>query len=384
MKSYDKIISAEIEKISNSMKEYSNDNDSITQKFNKSKMEKVENESSFSLFGNVQDNKGNGSNPLPSEGEEEDIAFYKTYYITNNEKKIKEEKVEKKEEDKQNEQNKNVIITNENKKIDDIKEDLNKDKVIDIVIEIKYSETYDLKCIIEILQKKYNLEVVIDILLKNKVSEKLMNKIKGIPFKRHRRKAKEIKKDIEKKEIKKGRKVKGSTDVGSHTKNFSDNIMSKVRALLINYVVNSVNIILKKENSKYRLKKLNAKNMNNLRRDDNLKYLEMTLEDFLSQDISPKNNNYPKDENKKIILKIKKEQKLKSLFKLTFGEWMNIFLMKEKKNEFEFEGLDLLLTTLLHDNEDNEQYFVDCVFIIYNYERWFYMKKVKNITNDNK
>ena len=346
-------------------------------------MGKEENESSFSLFSNVQDNKGNGSNPLPWEGEEEDIAFYITYF-TNYEKKMKEEKVEKKEENKQNAQNKNVIITNENKKIDDIKEDLNKDKVIDIVIEIKYSETYDLKCIIEILQKNCNLNVVIDILLKNKVSEKLMNKIQGIPIKRYRRKANQIKKDKEKKEIKKGRKVKGSTDVGSHTKDFSDNIMSKVRALLINYVVNSVNIILKKENPIYRLKKLNAKNMNNLRRDDNLKYLEMTLEDFLSQDISPKNNRYPNDENKKIILIIKKEQKLKSLFKLTFGEWMNIFLMKEKNNEFEFEGLDLLLTTLLHDNEDNEQYFVDCVFILYNYERWFYLKKVKNITNDNK
>ena len=367
-----------------SINESNGDNDSLTKKYNESKMEIEDNESSFSFFNNVEYNKGNGSNPMQINKIEEDISNFKTNFNTNYEKKIKEEKVEKKEENKQNEQNKNVIITNENKKIDDIKEDLNKDKVIDIVIEIKYAETYDLKCIIEILQKKCNLKVVIDILLRNKISEKLMNKIQGIPIKRHRRKANQNKKNKKKKTIKKGRKEKGSTDVGSHTKNVSDNIMSKVRALLINYVVYSVNIILKKENSIYRLKKLNAKNMNNLRKDDNLKYLKMTLEDFLSQDISPKNNRYPNDENKKIILIIKKEQKLKSLFKLTFGEWMNIFLMKEKNNEYEFKGLDLLLTTLLHDNEDNEQYFVDCVFILYNYERWFYLKKVKNITNDNK
>ena len=360
------------------------DNDSLTKKFNESKTEKEVDESSFFYLNNVEYNKGNGNNPLQINKIEDDISNFKTNFKTNYEKKIKEEEVEKKENYKQNKQNQNVIITNENKKIDEIKEDLNKDKVVDIVIEIKYYEIYDLKCIIEIIQKQCNLKVVIDILRKNKISEIIMNKIYGIPMKRHRRKAKEVKKDKEKKFIKKGRKEKGSTDSGSHDKFCSDNIMSKVRALLINYVVHSVNIILKKENSRYYLKKLNAKNMNSLKRDDNLKYLEMTLEDFLSQDISPKNNKCPNDINKKIILKVKEDQKLESLFKLMFGEWINIFLMKEKNKQFEFKGLDLLLTTLLDENEDNDQYFVDCVFILYNYERWFYVKKVKNIPNDNK
>ena len=142
-----------------------------------------------------------------------------------------------------------------------------------------------------------------------------------------------------------------------------------------------VNIIIKKYNPNYVLKKLNAKKLNSLKREDNLKYLNMSLEEFLSQDISPKNNKCSLNFNKRQISKLvnNKEQKIdiiKPLFKLTFGEWMNIFLMKETNVKFRFEGLDKLLQTLLDDNENDEQYFTDCVFVLYNYEKWFLSKKI--------
>ena len=311
-------------------------------------------------------------------------TYAKTYDLENLNKEIIEAIKENDDEngkneqykDEKNEQNKNEILMNENIEKKETNKELEKEfKLIEINFFI-----FEVNIIAEIFNKKDNLKQFAKILQNNQISEKLNNKIHGIHKKRIRRKAKEIKKDVKTEKVTLGRKGKGSTYKGNHTKHCSDNIMSKDRSLLLNYLVYSVNIIIKKYNPKYNLKKLNAKDMNSLKREDNLKYLDMSLGEFLSQNISPKNNKCSRNFNKILISNLvnNKEQKIdiiKPLFKLTFGEWMNIFLMKEINDKFKFEGLDMLLQTLLEGNENDEQYFTDCVFVLYNYEKWFLCKK---------
>ncbi len=315
-------------------------------------------------------------------------TYAKTFYIEKHNKEIIEEAIKENDDengkneqykDEKNEQNKNEILTSENIERNETNKELVKEFKL---IEIKYF-IYEVDIIVEIFNKKDNLKQFAKILQNNQISEKLNNKIHNIHIKRIRRKVKEIKKDVKTEKVTLGRKGKGSTYQGIHTKHCSDNIMSKDRSLLLNYLVYSVNIIIKKYNPKYNLKKLNAKNMNSLKREDNLKYLNMSLGEFLSHNISPKNNKCSRNFNKKLISNLvnNKEQKIdviKSLFKLTFGEWMNIFLMKEINDKFRFEGLDMLLQTLLDGNENDEQYFTDCVFVLYNYEKWFLCKKNNN------
>ncbi len=315
-------------------------------------------------------------------------TYAKTFYIEKHNKEIIEEAIKENDDengkneqykDEKNEQNKNEILTSENIERNETNKELVKEFKL---IEIKYF-IYEVDIIVEIFNKKENLKQFAKILQNNQISEKLNNKIHNIHIKRIRRKVKEIKKDVKTEKVTLGRKGKGSTYQGIHTKHCSDNIMSKDRSLLLNYLVYSVNIIIKKYNPKYNLKKLNAKNMNSLKREDNLKYLNMSLGEFLSHNISPKNNKCSRNFNKKLISNLvnNKEQKIdviKSLFKLTFGEWMNIFLMKEINDKFRFEGLDMLLQTLLDGNENDEQYFTDCVFVLYNYEKWFLCKKNNN------
>jgi hypothetical protein len=238
---------------------------------------------------------------------------------------------------------------------------------------------YELIYIIQIFQKKENLKQYVILLQKIEISEIIKNQIYNIHKKRIRRKAEEVKKA----------KKEGETSTkGPHDKYSPDNIVSKIRSYLFRYLVYSVNEILKEYKVGFNLKKLNAKKMNGLKKDDNLKDLDMSLEEFLSREISPKNKSH-KDINKTNIVNLLNREnqtnieKIKSLFKLTFREWMNYFLMKENNAEFKFNGLDMLLKTILEINENLElnekdkQYFVDFVFILYNYERWFHVKKAR-------
>jgi hypothetical protein len=245
---------------------------------------------------------------------------------------------------------------------------------------------YELISIIEIFKKKENLKQYIKFILKIEVSEKIKNQIYDIHKKRIRRKAVEVKKA----------KKEGETSTkGPHDKYSPDNIVSKIRSYLFRNLVYSVNEILKEYKVGFNLKKLNPKKMNGLKKDDNLKDLDMNLEEFLSREISPKNKS-DKDINKTNIVKLLNREnqtnieKIKSLFKLTFREWMNYFLMKENNAAFKFDGLDMLLKTILEINENLEinekdkQYFVDFVFILYNYERWFHVKKARTAKDKKK
>ena len=292
---------------------------------------------------------------------------------TNLTKELKNEEESVKDDNDKNKQNENEIQENKKTAVE-IKE------LGTIKINNECCVIYELIYIINIFQKKENLKQYIIFLQKIEISEIIKNQIYNIQKKRIRRKAEEIKK------AQKNGKI---LTRGPHDKYSPDNIVSKIRSYLFRYLVDSINKKLKEYKVGLNLKKLNTKKMNKLKKDDNLKDLDMSLEDFLSRDISPKNTKSKEDFNKKNIVNLlnKKNQanieKIKSLFKLTFREWMNYFLMKENNAEFKFDGLYMLLKTILETNEKDEQYFVNFVFILYNYERWFHVKKARTIKNKN-
>ena len=59
---------------------------------------------------------------------------------------------------------------------------------------------------------------------------------------------------------------------------------------------------------------------------------------------------------------------------MTFGEWIDIFTLKNKlNNNFEFYGLQNALSNIEETNSD--EYFSRFIFYLFNYKRWFYNKK---------
>ena len=202
----------------------------------------------------------------------------------------------------------------------------------------------------------------------------------------------ENKKEDNKLKLKRGRKTNKINNIKEHSKMCPDNIIKKIKAKLFQYVIDSINNLLnKKENI---LLKLDYRFINRLNREQDLKYLKMTLKDLLSKDISPK--YFPisgKDYNKnkiEYILKYEANDTIKFIFSITLADWLDIFTLKktvrqivEKYDCFEenidyakikksFIGIEQLLNKISDNN--SEEYFTLFVFYIYNYERWFYIK----------
>ena len=117
----------------------------------------------------------------------------------------------------------------------------------------------------------------------------------------------------------------------------------------------------------------------------------MPLKNFLSQDISPKFSTYSADSNKKIIEKILENEKdnqiIVFIFNLTLGDWYDIFTFKKELSDFGildqdninrimeyFIRVDKLLEEIYKLNNEID-YFTSFISILYNFERWFFIKK---------
>ena len=218
-----------------------------------------------------------------------------------------------------------------------------------------------------------------------------------------------------------GRKKKNDSDKGLHNRNSEDNIIKKIKAKLLYYLLDFINNILnvtldnnkiisyiktikdiKNDEKENLLKDLDYnKIINETKKEKNLDYLKMPLKTFLSQDISPKFSTYSADSNKKIIEKILENEKdneiIIFIFNLSFGDWLDIFTYKKELDYFGFlskDNINIIMEKLnrvdkLLDeiyklkNEDN--YFSFFISILYNYERWFFIKKErKRKENNNK
>ena len=189
-----------------------------------------------------------------------------------------------------------------------------------------------------------------------------------------------------------------------HDKYKADNIIKKLKSKFFKYGIKFLNKIigLNKDDG---LVNLNyEKYINNLKRDVNLKYLNMKLFELYSQDISLKkkkkntnniiinNDNIKnKDYNKQILEKqINKDATLDFVLNMTFRNFIDLFTGKKKVEDLviDDEGIDcskiqrfiegkeemLMEIKIDINNILDKIYFQKYIFYMYNYERWFYIK----------
>jgi len=210
-----------------------------------------------------------------------------------------------------------------------------------------------------------------------------------------------------------GRKTKDDDEKGNHTKFSQDNIVKKIKSNSIGILTTTINEILKavlgeekyndytKSMRKYSsnkeigneplIKDLNYKLVvDDLKRDKNLEFYDMTLKDFFSNPISTKYSTFEPHANKKIIEELLEKEGdskiINFIFNLRFGDWFDIFTKKE--NLEDFENFDEYQSNLLNsklitveelfhiiEKNDNEEVFFSVLLtLIYNYKRWFFIK----------
>lgn len=222
---------------------------------------------------------------------------------------------------------------------------------------------------------------------------------------------------------KKGRKKIDDNSASIHNKDSPDNIIKKIKSKLLDYhLLNFINSLLnsllnrdkinaylkkninEKEQEKEKLiKKIDYKQfVDDMKKENNLNFLKLSLKGLLSKDISKKYSTLPKDLNKTVINEILNKEKdneiISFLFNLTFGEWFDVFTFKKEITDLKFlednkkhiimnkfERIDKLLEDIYLNNDIN--YYSSFVYLIYNYERWFYVKqgrkrKEKNNKNE--
>ena len=241
----------------------------------------------------------------------------------------------------------------------------------------------------------------------------LENKMSDATFKSPKKRNRDKKPELNEIIKKPGRKKKNDPEKGLHNKNSQDNIIKKIKSKLLYYLIEFINNILNSflDNNKIisyikimkdiknekepeiekLIKDLDYKIINETKKEKNLEYLKMPLKDFLSQDISPKFSTYSADSNKKIIEKILENEKdnqiIVFIFNLTLGDWYDIFTFKKELSDFGildqnninrimeyFIRVDKLLEEIYKLNNEID-YFTSFISILYNFERWFFIKK---------
>lgn len=245
----------------------------------------------------------------------------------------------------------------------------------------------------------YTCKDIKNILIKNEFSENITNRIneKYITkndmeniylFRTNIERKRRVRQITTTSEKKKGRKKNGDETSRQHTKENSDNIIKKCKSIFFTNLVEFVNKF--NEGNKFKFYKLSYKdNVNNIKKDDEIIKLEMTLKEILSQKITQlkkKENEYA---NKKIIDILEKESKdntinpIIKLLDMTFEEWINVFTLKNHF-DFKFDGLQKTFEKILEKNNVDDKYFSRLVFYLYNYKKYFENKKGRNSKKNTK
>ena len=205
-------------------------------------------------------------------------------------------------------------------------------------------------------------------------------------------------KEGEKKSKKRGRKTNKILKSEIHDKKSPDNIIKRVKTSIFKYPLFFLNNILKASSTtnKYELLRIDYRFINRLKKEEEFKLLDMSLKEIYSKNISPKYNKYDKDFNKKNIESIINsgvDNTIIFVFNMTLRDWLDIFTLKKtvndllnKSNNINYQNIDIekieknlvridrLLKKINEDNKD-EDYMSLFIFYLYNYERWFYLKR---------
>ena len=170
-----------------------------------------------------------------------------------------------------------------------------------------------------------------------------------------------------------------------HGKTSNDNITRKVKTHMSNSLLDFVNQIYAKEyqeinkfskNEKW-LKPISLKSKIPISIDENLKWLDMKVKDYLSSDVSMKNKHYEIDHNAKEIEKVITEGNMLGVCQILNMEIREVLNYYATDSELKIS--DISFVTLKTDfkdfNESDESYFSKIQNIAKNFESDFSGKK---------
>ena len=176
-----------------------------------------------------------------------------------------------------------------------------------------------------------------------------------------------------------GRKKKGSNDKnGGHNKFSFDNLMKKLKSLIIRELFIFINRILKikykndigKGLNKKQLKLINQAQIANGTIKFNQNFLNKTIGEIFSEDVSGRASSYLSSFNKTLIQELKdekdpiKKEYFIGLFNTTFLECLKYFRGDEINNKY-IEGLkkfnELENEKQFREAEDNNEEYIKCL-----------------------
>lgn len=195
------------------------------------------------------------------------------------------------------------------------------------------------------------------------------------------RKMKELNNNL----LRKKRGRKGTT--GNHNKFSDDNLIRKCKHLILKNIFNFINekisdVYENNIGNGIMLKKLliiNQKQKSDASIIFNKEFLNKSLGDIFSENISTRYSNYPPNHNKILIEFLKIDQKGNSeyftrLFNLTFSECLNHFRGSKKIKELEgIAGID----SLVNEYNNDEKYLKYLNYHFRNYESIINNKRIK-------
>ena len=153
-----------------------------------------------------------------------------------------------------------------------------------------------------------------------------------------------------------------------------------------NYILKNYRLNKQKD---FDFKKLDyKKNVDSLKKDEEMKLFNMPLKDVVSLEISSKysltDDKKINKQKMKIILEEEKDnQMLNYLLNMKFGDWIDVFTFQmEINSKFKFNGIENILNSLYKNEKD--EYFSRFIFYLFNYKNWFLNKKGRKPKNINK
>ena len=223
---------------------------------------------------------------------------------------------------------------------------------------------------------------------------------------------------------KKGRKLKMDNSNRTHNKYQPDNIIQSIKTTInhsllffLNKLINSIydktkinqilyqlNLPFIKKDRKLKLFKLIKENdydinINNTSKSYNLKFLNFTINNYISNNISRKFKKKPPNYNKLIIKKLLEDEQNNDIFNFIFNylkieDWLNIFIYKKEiDNYFNNNQLNQIKINKIKENliriddlllkmyKDNKLYFHCFTLMIYNFKKYFLSKEGRILKN---
>ena len=181
----------------------------------------------------------------------------------------------------------------------------------------------------------------------------------------------------------------------------ADNIIKKIKAKLFDYCLIFINKIIYTNDEKgIQLLKNDYKYIDQLNRKKNLDLFEMTLMDLFSLEISGKYKSKSKDYNEKMIKEIIQQKfdredydTIMFLFRISLNDYIDLFTYKKnifdlankynainvvnyEKIQENFVGANHLLSEI--SKKEDDKYYTLFLLYLFNFQRWFYIKKGRN------